>query len=298
MDNFGITATAPVMIEGAPVASALAQPPAWPGLDCLRLSGPASDERRAFVGGSDANVILSGDAERIVRLWREKRGEAEPEDLSRVLPVMLGCWTEVFNRQWFEQLAGERVGSIGEHVACARRSWRRCTLDGVVEGSGALWEAKHTSAFARSDEVLERYMPQLQHNMAVTGRERAVLSVIFGNHKYEMIEVASDWLYQLELLEAEEEFWDCVQTGKEPVPLTPPPPPRPIGTREVCLEGNNAWASAAVDWLQHRNAAKAHASAVTSIKSLVEADVARAFGHGIEAKRSRSGAITIRELVA
>jgi len=298
VDNFGITATAPVMIEGAPFGSALAQPPGWPGLDCLRLAGPTADERRSFIGGSDANVILSGDGEKVVRLWREKRGEAEPEDLSRVLPVMLGCWTEAFNRQWFEQLAGERVGSIGEHVACARRSWRRCTLDGVVEGSGALWEAKHTSAFARSDEVLERYMPQLQHNMAVTGRERAVLSVIFGNHKYEMIEVASDWLYQLELLEAEEEFWDCVQTGKEPVPLTPPPPPRPIGTREVCLEGNNAWASAAFDWLQHRDAAKRHASAVTSIKSLVEADVARAFGHGIEAKRSRSGAITIRELVA
>ena len=296
MDNLGITAAAVAIMEEETSAGSLAQPAPWPRLECLGLG--QAGERRAFVGGSDANVILSGDGEKVVRLWREKRGEEEPAELSRVLPVMLGCWTEAFNRQWFEQLSGERVGSIGEHVACARRSWRRCTLDGVVEGSGALWEAKHTSAFARSDEVLERYMPQLQHNMAVTGRERAVLSVIFGNHKYEMIEVASDWLYQLELLEAEEEFWDCVQTGKEPVPLTPPPPPRPIGTREVCLEGNNAWASAAVDWLAHRDAAKKHASAVTSVKSLVEADVARAFGHGIEAKRSRSGAITIRELVA
>jgi predicted phage-related endonuclease len=260
------------------------------------LGASGRHQRRSFIGGSDANVILSGHVEKILRLWREKRGEAEPEDLSSALPVMLGCWTEAFNRQWFEQLSGERVTRAGEALTCARHAWRRCTLDGVVETSGAVWEAKHTSAFAKPEEVLERYMPQLQHNMAVAGSERAVLSVIFGNHKYEMIEVAADWLYQLELLEAEEEFWDCVQTGREPVPVLPPPPPRPTGTREVCLEGNNGWASAAFDWLQHRDAAKVHASAVTSIKSLVEADVARAFGHGIEARRSKSGAISIREL--
>jgi len=87
-----------------------------------------------------------------------------------------------------------------------------------------------------------------------------------------------------------------VLTGKEPAPAEAPPPPRPIGTREVCFEGNNAWASAAIDWLQHRNAAKAHAAASGLIKSLIEDDVTRAFGHGIEAKRSKSGAITIREL--
>ena len=78
--------------------------------------------------------------------------------------------------------------------------------------------------------------------------------------------------------------------------MQPLPPPRPIGTREVCLEGNNAWASAAIDWLDHREAAKDHVAACQSIKSLVDDDVARAFGHGIEAKRSKSGAITIREL--
>jgi predicted phage-related endonuclease len=184
---------------------------------------------------------------------------------------------------------------MGEGLTCPRHEWRRCTLDGVVHSSGAVWEAKHTSAFAKPDEVLERYMPQLQHNMAVAGVETAVLSVIFGNHKYEMFEVGADWLYQLELLEAEHRFWDCVLNGKEPVPVEPPPAPKPVGTREVCLDGNNAWASAACDWLTHRDAARTHASACTLIKSLVEEDVARAFGHGIEAKRSKSGAITIRE---
>ncbi len=65
------------------------------------------------------------------------------------------------------------------------------TVDGFVEEGGAIWEAKHANAFANGDEALERYMPQLQHNMAVAGAERAFLSVIFGNHKFEVIEVAA-----------------------------------------------------------------------------------------------------------
>jgi predicted phage-related endonuclease len=272
--------------------------PGWPSLAAIGLTPEAQVSRLTGVGGSDANVILSGDTARVMRLWREKRGEVEAEDLSSSLAVMLGCWTEAFNRQWFMRLSGEVVSEDGQTHLCRRNQWRRCTLDGRVERDGAVWEAKHTSAFAKSDEVLERYMPQLQHNMAVAGAERAVLSVIFGNHKYEMIEVAADWLYQLELLEAEEEFWNCVVTGREPVALPAPPTPRSIGTRELCLEGNNGWASAAVDWLGHRDAAKAHACATTLIKSLVEPDVGRAFGHGIEARRSKSGAITIREFVA
>ncbi|MEJ7775888.1 MAG: hypothetical protein WKF52_00540 [Sphingomicrobium sp.] len=104
-----------------------------------------------------------------------------------------------------------------------------------------MWEAKHTSAFAKPDEVLERYMPQLQHNMAVAKAERAVLSVIFGNHKFEIFEVAADWLFQLDLLEAESHFWDCMQSGAEPVPAPRPSPThadrysRGLFDRQQCL---------------------------------------------------------------
>jgi predicted phage-related endonuclease len=267
----------------------------WPDLKALRLSDEAVRERSRGIGGSDANVILSGNRDRLVGLWREKRGEQAPEDLCDRLPVMLGCWTEPFNRQWYEQLTGHRVREVGFHTSCSEHSWRQCTLDGFVEEIGSIWEAKHTGSFSKPEDVLERYMPQLQHNMAVRKCERAVLSVIFGNHRFEIFEVASDWLYQLELFEAEATFWDCVLTGREPVPARPPSAPKPIGVREVCLQANNSWAAAAADWLENREAAKLHASACKTIKELVEDDVARAFGHGIEAKRSKSGAISIRD---
>jgi len=268
---------------------------AWPALHWLGLSQPSQEERRHALGGSDANVILSGDSSKILKLWREKRGEGEFDDLSHVLAVMLGNWTEAFNRQWFERVSGDLVGRVGEGIVCEKDPWRCCTLDGFIDAKDCVFEAKHTSAFMTSDQLLERYMPQLQHNMSVTKASRAVLSVIFGNHKFEIIEVASDWLYQQELLNAEKQFWRCVLTGEEPTPVEPPPPPRPIGSREICFEGNNAWAAAACDWLKHREGAKTHAAACGLIKSLIEEDVTRAFGHGIEAKRSRSGAITIRE---
>jgi predicted phage-related endonuclease len=252
--------------------------------------------RRHSIGGSDANVILSGDPQRVVELWEEKSGLREPADLTNKLPVMLGCWTEAFNRQWYEKVTGERIVSTGLRITCSTYAWRTCTLDGLVESGGAVWEAKHCGAFMKSDEVLERYMPQLQHNMAIAKTDRAILSVIFGNQKHEIFEVASDWLYQLDLLEAEEAFWNAVLKGEPPAALPPPPPPRVFGSREICLQGNNEWGAAAADWLQHRHAAKVHAQASANLKGMLDDDVGRAFGNGVEARRSRSGAITIREL--
>lgn len=268
----------------------------WPRLTELGLQPEQIYFRQSGIGGSDANTILCGDPERVVRLWREKRGEIEPEDLSDRLPVMLGSWSEPFNRQWYERETGHRVSRIGEPVLCSRTPWRRCTLDGFVAAKMAVFEAKHVSAFAKPEEVVARYMPQLQHNMAVTRSTRAVLSVIFGNHKWEMFEIAYDWLYQEELLIAETRFWDFVRTGERPVAAPVPPSPTPLGVREMCFDGNNVWGTAAVDWLECREAAKRHANAARTLKELVEPDVSRAFGHGIDMRRSKSGALAIREM--
>jgi predicted phage-related endonuclease len=286
---------APALCEidsGAPPRSSVT----WPQIASLGLSREAVIARFDSIGGSDANTILSGSGERILRLWREKRGEVDAEDLSDKLPVMLGSWTEAFNRQWYEKLCGEEVTRVGERVRCPVRAWRSATLDGYVDARGAIWEAKHTSPFVKPDELLQRYMPQLQHTMAVTGCELAMLSVIYGNGKWEVYEVASDWMYQEDLLEAELRFWHCVQSGEPPAISVISHAPKPVGVREVCMTGHNQWAAFAADWLEHRAAARTHAAATSSLKELIEDDVARAHGHGIEARRSKAGAVTIREI--
>jgi predicted phage-related endonuclease len=68
-----------------------------------------NEERRSFIGGSDARIIMGDNEKRLVRLWQEKRGEIEPEDLSGNLVVQLGVVTEDLNRQWFEMLPGNRL---------------------------------------------------------------------------------------------------------------------------------------------------------------------------------------------
>lgn len=50
-----------------------------------------SRNRRHFVGGSDARIIMGKDQKALLRLWREKRGEEPSLDLSGVLVAQLGC---------------------------------------------------------------------------------------------------------------------------------------------------------------------------------------------------------------
>ena len=47
----------------------------------MSLAFSALNRRRHFVGGSDARIIMGQDEGALVRFWREKRGETEPEDL-------------------------------------------------------------------------------------------------------------------------------------------------------------------------------------------------------------------------
>src|SRR2546427_6672509 len=99
-------------------------------------------DRRSFIGGSDARVIMGSDEAALIRLWREKRGEAEPEDLSGNLIVQLGTVTEELNRTWYERNTGRSVGDVQRRVQHSAIPWMVATLDGIVEGIGAAFEAK------------------------------------------------------------------------------------------------------------------------------------------------------------
>lgn len=268
----------------------------WPLLDDIGLTAGQKTARAKGIGGSDANTIFSGDPARILHLWQEKRGEVAPDDLSHVLPVMMGCWTETFNRLWYMRETGLQVVDDGKSMVCQKHPWRLCTLDGFVPERSAIWEAKHTGAFSKPEEILARYAPQLQHNMAVCGVELAILSVFYGNHKWEVYEVAADWMYQEELLAAEERFWNAVQLGDPPCAVDAPAAPKPVATREVDMSGSNSWASHAADWLANKAAAKTFETAAKELKGVVEDDVSRAYGAGIEIKRSKSGSLTIKEI--
>src|SRR5438876_2762551 len=99
-------------------------------------------DRRAFIGGSDARIIMGSDEAALVRLWREKRGEVEPEDLTGNLIVQLGVATESLNRLWYERNTGQVIKDVQRRVQHPVIRWMAATLDGVVEGTDAVFESK------------------------------------------------------------------------------------------------------------------------------------------------------------
>ena len=117
-----------------------------------------SPRRRSFIGGTDARVVMGGDEAALLRLWREKRGEAEPEDLSGNLLVELGRATEHLNRQWFERTTGEVVKDVQSWVRHPVLRWMAATLDGIVEGSGA---GRKLVGLLSRDQILRTYRSRL-----------------------------------------------------------------------------------------------------------------------------------------
>src|SRR6266487_1992221 len=219
--------------------------------------------RRTFIGGSDARVVMGGDEAALLRLWREKRGEAEPEDLSGNLIVQLGFATEPLNRQWYERATGQVVKDVQSWVRHPVIRWIAATLDGIVEGTAA------------------------------------VLSIITGGGKWVEIKIPADSLYQHLLLTAEKKFWRCVENGEPPRLFgIEPPRPRIEAVRIVDMSASNAWAEFSGVFRRTREAHLEHENAKTELKALMPEDAKEAIGHGVRARRSKSGAVSFDVLSA
>src|SRR4051794_29673092 len=260
----------------------------------MLLSGRSTPDRCAFIGGSDARIIMGEDEAALLRLWREKRGEIEPEDLSNNLIVQLGSVTEHLNRHWYERHTGQVVTEVQRQVFHPVKRWMAATLDGMVEATGAVFEAKFMLPWSFSEQgAAEKHMPQLQHNMWVTASRTAVLSIITGGGKWVEMTIPADPLYQHLLLTAERKFWRCVETGDTPHLFgIEPPRPRLEAVRTVDMSGSNARAEFAGVFRETRQAALEYERSKSELKALVPEDAREASGHGLRAKRSKSGAIS------
>jgi predicted phage-related endonuclease len=87
-------------------------------------------QRRFFIGGSDARIVMGTDQAALLQLWREKRGEAEPEDLSGNLVVQLGQATEELNRRWYEAQSGQEIVDVqNTYATLAYSGWAQHSTD-------------------------------------------------------------------------------------------------------------------------------------------------------------------------
>jgi predicted phage-related endonuclease len=237
---------------------------------------------------------MGTDREALFRLWLEKRGEAEPQDYSGNLIVQLGTATEALNRLWYQRTSGQVIKDVQSWVRHPVIRWMAATLDGKVESTGAVFEAKFMLPWSFSEEAAaEKHMAQLQHNMWVTNSTAAVLSIITGGGKWVEINITADSLYQHLLLTAEKKFWRCVESGEPPRLFgVEPPRARIEAVRIVDMSSSNAWAEFSGVFRRTREAYHEHENAKTELKGLMPEDAKEAIGHGIRAKRSKSGAVT------
>src|SRR5258708_22922652 len=249
-------------------------------------------DRRSFIGGSDARVVMGREERAVLRVWEEKRVESEHEDLSGNLIVQLGTVTEDLNRRWYELNSGHVIKDVQKRARHQVIAWMAATLDGVVESTGAVFEAKFMLPWSFSEEAAaEKHMAQLQHNMWVIQSRSAVLSIITGGGKWIEMMIPADPLYQHLLLTAEKKFWRCVETGEPPHLFgVETPRPRIDAVRIVDMTSSNSWAELAGVFCQTRGAFLNHEAAKVELKKLMPEDAREAVGHAIRAKRSKSDA--------
>jgi len=280
----------------------MAQADSVPSVIPVQITGVIADpstkrrsaDRRYFIGGSDARVIMGDDEAALLGLWRQKRGEVEPDDLSGNLLVQLGLATEDLNRRWYEATTGQTLTDVQRQIWHPALPWMAATLDGRIAATGAVFEAKFMVPWSFSEEAAaQKYMPQLQHNMWVVAARTAVLSVITGGGKWVEIATHADPLYQHLIVTAERKFWRCVESGEPPRLFgVEPPKPRIEAVRVVDMSDSNSWAEFAGIFHSTRQAFLEHERSKAELKALMPEDAKEAIGHGIRAKRSKSGAIS------
>lgn len=171
-----------------------------------------ADKIQVTFGGTDAIKIVKGEWKDI---WLSKTNRAEREDLSNVLPVQMGLHTEPFNIDWFQKRTGLEVTNNNKVYKNEDVEFLHATVDGIIDEKQAIFEAKHVSPFSAKD-VIDRYYPQLQHYMLVTGLRKAYLSVLIGNLQHKVYEIDADIEFIHKLLYAETHLWAYVQADVQP----------------------------------------------------------------------------------
>lgn len=270
-----------------------------------------SKEQHAFrkkgLGGSDATRIMSGEWH---KLWLEKTGREESDDLSDVLPVQLGSWTEEFNRQWYQKQTGNLVLTDGcEMLQHLDKTWMQANLDGrVIEGrsfngnpqsgtSLGIFEAKHTNQFKTMEDCIKQYYAQMHHYMYVVNAEACELSVIFGNSRWESHTVERDETYLANLLQMEEAFWSYVEDDIPPEDIEQQKAAIRLDDMKVVRYAKSkTFIAQAEVWKATRPIVKQFKDAEKGLKGMLSDDVRTAFGAGVYISRSKTGSLTIREM--
>ena len=249
--------------------------------------------RRGKMTASRVSPLMTGDAQKILRLYSEFIGEVPPEDLSHIWRVRLGEATEQLQLDWYSERNNVPIIRRGEVVVHPEYDWAAATLDGWESHLQCPIEAKFVLGYEPADVIVDRYQPQMQWQMWVTNSRQCAFSVIRGGREpvVDFVERAQDYID--EMVRRAEHFMLCVAMREPPVVLEPVFAVK--ADKVVNMTGNNMWAGHAEDYKRTRNLAEIFEGAKAILKSLVPEDAKICFGHGIKITRDRRGALHVKE---
>lgn len=254
--------------------------------------------REGKLTASRVACLMTGDKAKIMQVWRELCGDPQylEESLDDIWAVQLGSTTEQLNLDWYEKTKNKVLTRRGEVVVHPDYDWAAATLDGFDAAVPGPVECKHVSGFEKYDVVLQRYQPQIHWQMEVTQTKKCAFSVIEGGRQPRVEIIDYDKAYADELMARALRLMEHVWNMTEPVVLDPVELKTISRLRDYNMTGNNLWAAAAADFIQHRNAAKLHEAAEKKIREILPNDAASATGYDIVAKRDRANRVSIRSI--
>jgi hypothetical protein len=263
-------------------------------------------DRTTGLGASDAVRIMQGEW---APLWEEKTGRRAPPPLDDIFRVQLGKFTERFHLRWISKRQNIEI-QLYDNDDEARlidpaNPWRYVTPDGFDITNGALCEVKHCGSSATVRDRAEYYMPQLQHSLSITGHPWLWFSMIPGNDEPQTVQVDRDDGYIERLLDMERTFWwhvtekirpEILPTGKLDAAAAMIGDILVGGYKEdLDFTSSNAWTALALEYSELKGQAARFTEVCVELKGLIPADRRRAFGHGVQIIRDKTGRLSIRE---
>jgi len=250
-------------------------------------------QRQGFIGGSDCVKIMQGEW---LDLWNVKTGRAQPDDLSDNIAVQLGIYTEDFNLKWFEKnyncILTHHQTELSEIIGTVPA---KGTIDAAFNMQPV--EAKHTNAFNSMDDIINRYMPQLQLYAKLAGVDGIYLSVIFGNSKWESKHIKQSNQYFEGMWAVVSDFWSYVLDDKPPENVAPTVlDHNNIEVDQMVIRDatqDNQFVDAAVTYIQGYEHNRVFENAKKDLKAMVAPNEREVYCDQLSVRRDKRGALRI-----
>ena len=242
--------------------------------------------RRSGIGGSDAaSAVGISPWKSQLELWEEKaNGVVQP--MKETEAMIWGRNLEPVIIAEFCQRTGMAVKPMNAMLQHPCHPFMRANLDGIVnkDNTPGVFEVKTASAYSQDEwadgRVPDHYMIQLQHYMAVSGLQFAVICVLLGGNTMRWTIVQADYDLIADMIKLEAQFWSYV------VSKTPPPVdgsaacsemlarkyPKSTNTTPLILPAE------ADGWIHDWNSAKAEEESASDKKRLAENRLKEAIG--------------------